>query len=53
MGGELKVLNADGKESISTIAESRTLDIAHLPVGLHILTVHKNGRTVNARFVKK
>jgi hypothetical protein len=52
-GGELKVTNVDGKESIKTVAESKELDITHLPAGVHLISVHKNGETAYRRFVKK
>jgi hypothetical protein len=52
-GGELRVMNTDGKQSIKTLAESKELDIAHLPAGMHVLSVSKNGVSAYTKFVKK
>jgi hypothetical protein len=52
-GGELSIMNVAGKESVRTRAETRVLNIAHLPAGLHIMTVYKEGRRVVQRFIKQ
>jgi hypothetical protein len=53
LGGQLRVIDATGAESISKTFEDNTLDVSSLKSGLYFLMIHKNGRRVVDRFVRE
>lgn len=52
-GGEVTVLNETGKVAFKTLLSSTRLDISHLPKGIYIVSITKEGKTINKRVIKE
>jgi hypothetical protein len=52
-GGQMKIMDASGREFISGTVDGDVIDASALPTGFYILKVSKNTRTAVAKFIKK
>lgn len=52
LGGQLRVIQSDGRTVLSRQATAGPVDVASLPPGVYTLVVRKNGQVLRKRFVK-
>lgn len=53
LGGEVTVLDGAGKRVMKAILSSTQLDMTHLPEGIYMVSITKDGHTVNKRIIKE
>jgi hypothetical protein len=53
IGGQLRILDANSSEKISQTYNGDDVKVSHLPRGLHMLLIDRNGRRVVSKFFKK